>query len=667
MLEAAMVNGKAPVAELFGRTYSFADLVPLYGRVFATDLARAWQQHCALHGRQVTEKRLAAVKRILNWLAAQDLEHPGSAAGQAFRDLRDGRGRLIDPVDWRDTVNAFCDRLRDTSCTEVIESPNVLTRRSIIHFLSAGLRALADEGLMPHVGPLRSFGKGKLSGGNIPSLAELTPGRRGRQTFPTPLPNKSINELAELNRKRLAALRGCAVRQLVDEYQVFKRGQELMARDDLPEPADFETALATRKLAKLIQILPRDTDGQLGGLLRFVKTRRDNCLFVRIEKYPMQQLVARLGGATNVVRHLESTVTALLAAYTIAMIDTGFDIGACDDLAANPFAGSVNRGRQRVTTVSAIKLRAGGKIAEATLVEGEADLMVKVPGQDVSGVAAIKMWQEMVAPLRERAERAANPAAGKLWLMAGDSLNQGPIRVCDPVAFKGEWNRFLKRIEDDKVIGGLPIQRRMIRPTVLQVLSADNDFDHTLAQAKANHSGSGMTMRYLSAPWFRAELARRIREFQVLYEAAALGEIQDVASKLGISAAALERRQRTALDTGLGFICLDPTQGIQPGVSPGEQCLQVDACATCSLRRFVPTDEGLVSLVLFNRAIKSQEESFRSRNPERWEAVWLPYLALTEAIIGKLMDGPYRVKFRRAEAEAMKRTVERTAAMIRIW
>lgn len=654
-----------PSAVLFGRTFTFDEFVPLYGRTFAAGLAAAWERANQLQRPKPTIKRLAAVKRLFVWLAAQDALGDSGVAGEVYREFRDNGVLGVPKLDWCDAVDAFCERLRNPACTDVIDSPNMLTRRNIVQYLSAGLRQIADTGFLPHVGPLKGCGYGQLSGGNIPALFELSKGKKTRTAFPQPLPNKDIAALAELSRVRLAALRSCAVRRLLQEYQIFRRGQELMQRPDLPSPDEFENALATKVTKNLFSVLPDDPDGMLGGLLRFVSFRRQNRLFVRREHYPIQVLVSHLGGAELLVRQLEGTIDALVAAYAIVLIDTGFDIGTCDDLPANPFIGEVRSGHQRIATISAIKIRSGGKVVEAVLLDGEFDLQVKVPGQELGSVTAIRMWQEMSAPLRARA---SDPkTADKLWLIAGGSLNQGQPRLCYATAFKMAWNRFLKEIQGDEQIGGLPIQRRMIRPTVLQLRAAANQFEYTAPQAMANHSRSGMTMRYLGATWFKAELARRIREFQDLYEAAAASGIKDAAGWLDIPAAELDRRQAKAVDTGLGFVCLEPRKGIQLGTTKGEPCTRLDACATCPLRRFVPTSESLVALVVFNSALREQSSAFQAGNPERWATTWLPHLALTEGIIAALENGPHRPKLGRAREEARHRLATGEVAMPRLW
>lgn len=349
----------------------------------------------------------------------------------------------------------------------------------------------------------------------------------------------------------------------------------------------------------------------------------------------------------------EGDLGALLAAYTIVLIDTGYDIGSCDDLPAHPFVGVSVRGKQRIATVSAIKMRAKGQVVDAVLVDGEADLATSHEASGVSGVRAIQMWQEMSQPFRD-----CGPVPDKLWILPRKSGLASGILPYLPHSFKYQWTAFLRRHANDPVIGGLPLQRRMIRPTVLQIRATRNNFDHALAQIAGNHASAGQTYRYLSRPWFKAQLDKQIRAFQDLFEASLGRGIDDLSSKLGIAPAELERRTELADETGLGFVCLDPMAGIQPNTTAGQRCHRLERCAGCSLRRFVPTERALEALVLFNAALKEQETAFSAANPARWATVWMPYLALTEVFIDKLRSSHRRQRLTAAE----RRVAERRAA-----
>lgn len=573
---------------LNGVLYDFSPFVSLYGHEFCIKLHNAWVEAHALSTPSTTEKRWGTLRRFLRWLADRAIQHPNTAPAVVFHHLQTSQASGLTVEQMRDGVEEFAGRIRDRQCMEIIATSNLLSRRCLIETLSMSLQVLAGQGLWPDIGPVLGLGLGQITGGNIPSLGEVkvTSQRGARSTEARDLTiEHDFNRVADENVRCLAALRDCAVAELVEDYEHFKE------------------------------------------------------------------------------RHLpEGDLKVLLAAYTIVLVDTGFDIGSCDDLPFNPFVGTAIRGKQRIATVSARKARADGKVVDAVLLDGEADLATTHESSGISSVQAIKMWQEMSQPFRDREE-----APDKLWSLPRKAGNVSGVLPYLPSSFKNAWNAFLRRHANDSVIGGLPLQRRMIRPTVLQIRAVRNNFDHAIAQIEANHASAGTTFRYLSRPWFKAQLDKQIRAFQNLFEANLGRGIDEFASKLGVAPAELERRTALADETGLGFVCLEPTAGVQPNTTPGLRCQRLEQCTECSLRRFVPTDQALEALVLFNFALKDQEAAFCAANPKRWAEVWMPYLALTEAVIIKLRNSHRKPRLIAAERRVNERRTAGELRPITLW
>lgn len=448
---------------------------------------------------------------------------------------------------------------------------------------------------------------------------------------------------------------------------MFKRGQEILAAPSTPTIAAIDKALKAisarqgasiqqqEKLGRIVdQVFPADDFAKrVPAVLRLVSACSSGGLCVIDVDHRVQRLIETTGGAEFLLRHLEGRSIALTASYVLVLIDSGFNLQSCDELGAEPFVEQTTHGARRIATISASKMRARGEMVEATLVDGEAELPLEIQGSELSAVKAIQIWQEMSAPIRSRALAAESPVADRLWIYPKGKLTAGEVRQYNYFTFKNWWHQFLKRHRDNPVIGGLHIQPRMIRPTVLQIAAAHDNFEHRVAQLIGGQKSAAVATGYLSRPWFRKVLAEKIREFQNLFEATLATGLRDIAHKLGIEPDELERRQNTGLETGLGFHCLDPTGGHQPDIEKGRTCTKLDACATCSLRRFVATDSALDALVLFNRALREQGPEFEKRNPRRWNQAWLPYLALTEALIDKLNDS-----FRRPRLSAARTRIE---------
>jgi hypothetical protein len=470
------------------------------------------------------------------------------------------------------------------------------------------------------------------------------------------------------------------VRELKIEYDAFQRGKSALARSDLSTPdmideaahlSYLRTVVAVKERPALLESIhkilpPDDHDRRMGSLLQYLLQRHG--------RIPQRQKVSNFVSnqmshfeGRGLARYLEATPAALIAAHTIILIDTGFNVACCDDLAWEPFVGSIERGRLRIATIEAVKLRAGGKIVPGTLLEGESWIEVKpVDPTQISGIQVIKIWKEIAGRMHDDAVSGATSGANKLWLWRERHGARRCLGIQKATADYLWWRAFLKRCRADPIIGKLPIARPMIRSTVIQMRAVRNDFDTGISQALGAH-GAAVHWGYISAPWLRAELKRRMRIFQNLLEAQLGKEIEDVALKLGISVAELNERIEVGLETGLGFICLDAYRGVQPRTKPGELCTRLDACPRCHLRRFAPTERGLIALHTHRRALSQSCDEFMSRNPRRWLHVWLPWHALIEATIRVLAKSPYQRKSVRAADEASMMLAGGKISLPTIW
>lgn len=209
----------------------------------------------------------------------------------------------------------------------------------------------------------------------------------------------------------------------------------------------------------------------------------------------------------------------------------------------------------------------------------------------------------------------------------------------------------------------------MVRKTKLDIIAMEAGADHAPAQLLASHSSGATTMqRYLRTPWFQRELDNHIRRFQGLFEAAVSRDIADVSAHLGIAEDALAERRQVAMETGLGFACLQPFNGVQPGVPSGQRCDALDRCHLgCPARRFVPTEQGLMSLVLTNHSLKEAEATWIVQNPGRWVEVWMPLLAETEAYLGRLQDSSFRTKLAAASDKVDTDLAEGILSLVDLW
>jgi hypothetical protein len=423
-----------------------------------------------------------------------------------------------------------------------------------------------------------------------------------------------------------------------------------------------------------------DERTRLGSLLRYIRSDFRGVFRLQQLPYGLQRVVATCGGTANVMSYLEGGPKALLAAYSLLLIDTGYNLQPCDDLAADPFTGRARYGNIRLTRVSSVKNRANYKSVDGWITEEDDDLSstgeetdrkyieapIVVANAKISAGRAIEIWKKLSQPQRDRALRAGNGVADYLWIIrhGHDPLE---VRRYDHASWKHWWNEFLSEHINDPVIGGLSITRRMIRTTVIQLRDAFHDSDAEVIALVSGQNRSQVTVRhYLNRTYIRRLLDERIREFQTLFEVSVAGKKVERASQLELSLDEFNERHIRAVETGLGFNCSDPNAGFQSGTE-GKLCTRLDACSTCPLLRFVPSIQSVKALVIFHHSLKAAESEFIARNPERWIKVWLPALALCTAIILLLSSGPKQILLRQANSALETGFADQTIVLFQPW
>jgi hypothetical protein len=172
----------------------------------------------------------------------------------------------------------------------------------------------------------------------------------------------------------------------------------------------------------------------------------------------------------------------------------------------------------------------------------------------------------------------------------------------------------------------------------------------------------------MRAPWFQSALMKNIRRFQGLLEAAFLADLPEIATALGMSEEQLLKSTNLAHETGLGFVCLRPFDGVQPGTEAGQRCSYLDRCHLgCPVRRFVPNETSVLALLLTNRSLRAAEQTWIAENPQRWERTWIVLLAETEAYITRLRESSFRLVLRQAE-EALEASLASGALeLVEVW
>ena len=655
-----------------GRIFDFAVVVPLYGTAAAKRLASAWEQQFIGCTASTTAGYFRAFVRFLRWVALRAEICAESAEALFFNSIQLGRSERLTKMLMYEVGEAWASRLRDIECFEIINNTNLLSRKALLEAVVSCLRRLSRAGLWSDPGRFTPVARGQLTGRNIPSFGELN-----KVELPTDLQGwvrpkydqLDWREVIRLNDERLYALRAICVRTLRAGIAKWETGQAFTAARDLPTPRTPEdllqdlSALHVRRATLSDENRANARQRGMAIMVRYLALAEPHLRSFNDWKNTMLGCHGTaLGGWTEAVSHVEGNVRLLLAAQTIVMIDTAFNVSTCDRLAADPFIGDIHRGKVRIITVAAAKLRARGEIQEGTLWEG-ADIDVRHNDGDLSGAEAIRAWQKLSERIRATARYLELPTADKLWIVPGYKSDRNRIGPMTTAAIDHHWQAMLAENFEHPVIGRLPLRRQMIRPTVLQLEAARANFEHTVAARLAQHKNSATTMRYLSRPWFKALLASKMRTFLAALEAGLIEPIEGAADTLGTS-----MTHESALDhartTGLGFLCTAPKTSNNEDTGP---CMAIDKCATCHFRQFRPSNDSIRALVLFQRSLGRQEEAFKANNPARWAEVWLNFQALCEVILDRLRSSHHRRALRMMEAEVDAGLTAGTVRAIELW
>lgn len=657
-------------------------LHPLYGSSFTGRLLDAVAcRYASVHSEYVAI-RIRSLGRFLKFTASFSLSSNNESCPTTivYRALLDGRHDAISASTFRDCVEAYTSRVRDLNDRSVLSSPNPLYRKSLIETLSVALQEIAAEGLWPDIGSIKGLNIAITAREATPTFGELVRGTPNNGRINSAGPG-SYDRVVALSRRRLVRLRQIAEIELKKEEEKFDLGQELLERQDPPISeiltavsqvhARYDRGKAGTPLVE--KCFPLDDElTRRSSLLRYFRHEYEPGFKVRDLPWRAQVLVHAAGGISGLYAHLEAQPRALIAAWTIVGIDTGLNIQPIDDLPEDPFIGAASRGEITLRTVGGIKNRARGRRVDSHLVErppsdgDETRVAVKLLGATYSSVDAIRCWQKLRAPMRDDAVRCG--VADYLWIYRrGCTMDRRDIRRLDACTWKHQWNYLLEEYADDEEIGGLALQRRMIRSTVSLLQDAAAGGDARVVAKLAQHSSARVTTRYyLNRKYIRRRLDDLIRDFQRLLEARMLPSGGSRAAQIGISEPELRARTERAIDSGLGFACADPWAGAQPD-RQSSICTKLEACPTCPLMRFVPSLQSIEALVIFRRSLEAAFDEFAAKNPERWSEVWLPALALATAAQELLAAGPKRRMLDDAIRNAEAALSTGTAQLFRPW
>jgi hypothetical protein len=354
------------------------------------------------------------------------------------------------------------------------------------------------------------------------------------------------------------------------------------------------------------------------------------------------------GGIRTIQAYFYPLVEMTIAVIVIFLCDTGANAAVARTLTLDCLE---DASEPNYKVIKGIKLRAAGKL----IVD---ELPVNDPAHDISSVQAIQTYKQ----ISERARTLMlEETRGNLFLCA-DRVT--PVRPLTGVVLTQEFKRFCKRHPQLRGLGILPA---MLRPSVLLRTATDPEGGIIAAAAVGDHNFLSTTVGYVSRMPSRVIWEQRIREFQTLFQAVSIYSIRDAAKKLGMTSEKVENLFNKARRTGLGSMCLNPTEGMQPGSISGQTCTQLQSCPTCQNVIIIATVENLKELVIWNHHLEHNRHDWESNRPERWEQVWLPWLVFTNVAIEQASRGRTAGAFKKAKTLAASAIAEGKVNLPPLW
>lgn len=195
-------------------------------------------------------------------------------------------------------------------------------------------------------------------------------------------------------------------------------------------------------------------------------------------------------------------------------------------------------------------------------------------------------------------------------------------------AYRTEFASLCKRSE---ILRHLKIVPSMIRPSVLLLMQLEDPSNSSLVTVKAHHESESTTAGYTNKLPYRVVMEQEMLKFQSTMEIILLTTSNQMEEK--------EKKARlgAARKTGLGVFCKN--NEIEDDNGGKSTCTEVQNCHSCKHgRMMVSADvESISDMIIWREALDRNEQEWLSRNPLRWEKVWVPWQAFMSVVLDEKM------------------------------
>ena len=445
----------------------------------------------------------------------------------------------------------------------------------------------------------------------------------GRQDLPSD-PAKAILKIID---ERLSLLQACATQTVEHWRDHAERAASLLAMSTI-DPTEFAAAFASgltkgerasilRRWFPIAGAKLSETERALhrGNLLRIARdlfggllpaTGQESGRFGQF----FEKRYLECGPFSALDAYLVPHRDAVGATLTLYLLASGSNISVGRTLTVDSFEGSDLKDHTRIT---GYKARAQGR-----------PIIVDLPSSSPAVVA-----MKWLAQATERVRAHAPNDADMLFLQR----IAGRCQLMTPHWYSNWFKEFAAKATSRSDIRMVP---SMIRPSVLLKASLEEDGRLRTGMAIGQHT-TQVAQGYMNKWPTRLVYDEHIRRFQASIETLIARNIDAAAEKFGIPVAEFAARLGTLQDTGLGVFCADHNG--RPGNS-GRACSTLDCWNDCPQLLIIAEREAMATLQLWRRSLQDAQPEWERDRPERWEAVWLPWLCLIDVVEEKMVRGP---------------------------
>ena len=362
-----------------------------------------------------------------------------------------------------------------------------------------------------------------------------------------------------------------------------------------------------RKREKAVTNLLAIAQSEYGGLLPSMNAEHSAKMGAFFQKRYLEY-----GGFESLDAYLRPHNDAVNAALTDYLVDSGSNVAVGRTLFADGIEESDLEGHVRITGA---KARARGKPIIVDLAEGS------------PCVEALRWIASATSVLRGRVETEAHKQS--LFLVRYSERSQEITEF----AFNAWFKRLISTIPE---LADLNLTPAMIRASVLLLRALENDGRIRVGMAIGQHTEQ-VTVGYQQRGPVRMIYDSQIRIFQDLYETLVIHESRQAMAFVGRSEVQVALDTIKLRATGLGPLCRNHHG--KPG-HEGQPCPTADCWDSCPQMLFIAEADSVAAVQIWQKSLRACRGGWERDHPERWEAVWLPWLCFTDVVEEKMARGP---------------------------